>query len=102
VKKYARGSHAWGECERSGKKMLLSRMVEDGYDIGLMVDPVFYDPPHPQDVPATAGEAVALERPAPPRNAFSPVVSLPLYDVVNDQNNSAFPLGTSLGMVSFS
>ena len=101
MKKYARGDKAWGECERSGKKTLLANMVEDGYDVGLMVHPAFYDPPHPQDVPATAGEALALARPAPPNNAFSPVVSLPLYDLVNDRINSAFPTGLSVGRVSF-
>ena len=101
MKKFAAGDQAWGECERSGKKMLLSEMVEDGYDKGLMVHPDFYDPEHPQDTPADAGEAVALRRPAPPRNAFSPVVSLPLYDVASNTTKSAFPLGTSIGRVAF-
>jgi hypothetical protein len=63
--RFARGARAVGECGRSGRKMLLRRMVEDGYTPGLMVDPNWYDPPHPQEDPVVTTDAVALEKPAP-------------------------------------
>lgn len=101
ARKFAQGKQAWGECQRSGIKMLLKDMVEDGYQKGLMVHPDFYEAPHPQDTPARAGEGIALRRPAPPQNRFRAVISLPLYDVMNDSLKDSFPLGTALGRVSF-
>lgn len=47
--RYAQGSKAWGECERSGKKMLLKDMVYDGEWPDMRVAPGEYDPEHPQE-----------------------------------------------------
>lgn len=47
--RYAKGDKAWGECERSGKKMLLKDMVYDGEWPDMLVAPDWYDPEHPQE-----------------------------------------------------
>lgn len=44
--------------------MLRSKMVVDG-DTGLLVDPNWYEPKHPQETPIIKTDAVALRRPAP-------------------------------------
>lgn len=62
---YARGSRAWGECQRCGERLLLNRMVGDGYVKGLRVCPPCYDPPHPQERPIALHDPQALYRPAP-------------------------------------
>ena len=47
--RYARGSKAWGICERSGRKLLLRDMVYDGEWPDMRVAPDEYDPQHPQE-----------------------------------------------------
>lgn len=69
---YARGNKAWGECARSGKRVLLREMVEDGYIPGLMVARDWYEPAHPQDIPITdIADPVALLHPAPEQSTPS-------------------------------
>lgn len=63
--RFAKGSNAVGECGRSGRKMKLRDMVEDGNTPGLMVDPSWYEPKHPQEEVVVGTDATALERPAP-------------------------------------
>lgn len=63
--RYARGSRAWGECQRSGRKMLLRDMVEDGQVQGLLVDPEYYEPKHPQEAVPLVDDPIALYKPAP-------------------------------------
>ena len=41
--RYARGKRAWGECAKSGRRLLLKDMVRDGYT-GLLVDPGWREP----------------------------------------------------------
>ena len=54
----------YGECNRCGDRVKLSRMVKDGQMRGLLVCPDCYDPRHPQDVPL-ALKAERHEIPAP-------------------------------------
>lgn len=83
MKKYARGTKAWGECARSGRKMLLRDMVFDGQYPNLRVDPAWFEPKHPQENLPRLDDPVALWRPAPellsPPSA--PVLSGVLVDV---------------------
>ena len=74
---YAKGRHALGECARSGRKMLLSDMIADGYYPNLIVDPAWYDPKHPQESLPSVIDPVVLFRPAPEREqgTTSPVLS---------------------------
>ena len=65
AKKYARGTSAWGECARSGRKMLLKDMVFDGYFPNLRVDPDWFEDRHPQERLVKVDDPVALFRPAP-------------------------------------
>lgn len=65
AKKYARGSHAWGICGRSGKKMLLKEMVFDGRYPNMRVDPDWYEGKHPQENLAKIDDPIALWRPSP-------------------------------------
>lgn len=39
----------WTRCQRCGKDIYESDAREDGYQEGLIVCPICYDPPHPQD-----------------------------------------------------
>ena len=63
--KYAKGKHAVAECQRSGQKMRYRDLVEDGHVPGLLVHPDWWEPKHPQEIPVTIDDPVALYRPAP-------------------------------------
>ena len=65
TRKYAKGRHALAECQRSGQKMRYRDLVEDGHVPGLLVHPDWYEPQHPQEIPVTVDDPVALYRPAP-------------------------------------
>lgn len=62
--KFAKGRKAWGLCARSGRRMLLKNMVEDG-ETHLLVDPAWRDTYHPQKKIVNLEEGIALKRPAP-------------------------------------
>lgn len=70
--RYARGSKAWGECARSGQRMLLLDMVEDPRT-GLLVAPDWAEQPEPRP-PEDIYDGVALERPAPDLDRIGTVV----------------------------
>lgn len=65
AQKYARGERAWGECGRSGKRVLRKDMVEDGQRRGLLVAQEWYEPRHPQERVKNVTDAEALYKPAP-------------------------------------
>lgn len=65
MSKYAKGRHAVAECQRSGQKMRYRDLVEDGHIPGLLVHPAWWEPKHPQEIPITVEDPVALHRPAP-------------------------------------
>lgn len=62
---YARGDKAWGECGRSGKRVRLNAMVEDGQIEGLLVAPEWYERKHPLETLQDVDDPVALAEPAP-------------------------------------
>lgn len=62
---FAKGKHAVGICQRSGKKVPLSELVSDGYTPGLMVSKDWRDTAHPQERPVRVTEGIALRRPSP-------------------------------------
>lgn len=62
---YARGKKAYGECGRSGKRVRLSDMVEDGQTEGMLVAADWYEPKHPQEIEPDLTDPEALARPAP-------------------------------------
>lgn len=64
-RKYAKGRHAVAECQRSGQKMRYRDLVEDGHVPGLLVHPDWWEPKHPQEIPVTVDDPIALFRPAP-------------------------------------
>lgn len=64
-KTYAKGHNAVAECQRSGQKMMYRDLVEDGHIPGLLVHPDWWEPKHPQEIPVTVTDPVALYRPAP-------------------------------------
>ena len=72
MSKFASGKNALGTCARSGRKMKLSDMVQDGYKPGLMVDPAWRDTRHPAERPVNMEEGIALRRPAPDIDDDSP------------------------------
>lgn len=61
--RYARGSRAYGECARSGQRMLLHDMVRDPRT-GLLVAPDWAEPPDPRP-PTDLNDGIALADPAP-------------------------------------
>lgn len=63
--KYAKGDQAWGECARSGRRMLLKDMVADGYYPDLIVDPAWREERQPQEHLPGISDPEALYRPAP-------------------------------------
>jgi len=64
-KTYAKGHNAVAECQRSGQKMMYRDLVEDGHVPGLLVHPDWWEPKHPQEIPVTVTDPIALYRPAP-------------------------------------
>lgn len=64
-RKYAKGRNAIAECQRSGQKMPYRMLVEDGHVPGLLVHPDWWEPQHPQEIPVTIEDPIALRRPAP-------------------------------------
>lgn len=62
--RFARGTRAWGECARSGRRMLLKDMVVDPYK-GFLVDPAWAEPALPIETPKDLSDGIALLRPAP-------------------------------------
>lgn len=79
-RKFARGRRAKGECERSGKEMLLKDMVYDGHVPGLRVAPEWWEPRHPQEYLPPVDDPVALRDPAPERNRVPYTLRWPLID----------------------
>jgi hypothetical protein len=61
---YARGSIAWGLCQRCGLRFYLRELVFDGYYPNLRVCEGCYDPPQPQERLAIVTDPVALYKPA--------------------------------------
>jgi len=45
--------------------MLYRDLVEDGHVPGLLVHPNWWEPKHPQEIPVTVTDPIALYRPAP-------------------------------------
>jgi hypothetical protein len=62
---YARGEKALGECARSGRRMRRRDMVEDGYMKGMLVDPAWREPEHPQEKLPDVRDPIGIFRPAP-------------------------------------
>lgn len=89
TRRFARGERAWGECARSGRRMLLKDMVEDART-GLLVDPSWAEDPDPLP-PARISDGISLHRPAPShdREGVEFVFGY-AYDLATDQ--SAPPL----------
>lgn len=65
AQKYAKGSHAWGICGRSGQKMLLKNMVFDGRFPNMRVHPDWWEDKHPQEYMPKVEDPTALYRPSP-------------------------------------
>jgi hypothetical protein len=63
--KYADGALAWGECRRSGKRVLRRDMVEDDQIPGMLVARDWYEPRHPQEFPISVTDPEALWKPSP-------------------------------------
>lgn len=87
---YARGSRAWGECARSGKKMLLKNMVEDPLT-HLLVDPAWAEPPLMRPA-VDIIDGTALERPAPDLDAIEQGTTIFMGTIFDWATGEAMPL----------
>lgn len=63
--KYARGTRAWGLCQKCGLRFLLRDLVFDGYYPGLRVCSGCYDDKQPQEFLIDVTDPIALWRPSP-------------------------------------
>jgi hypothetical protein len=63
--RYAKGTRAWGICQRSGARYLLSDLIEDGRIPGLLVHPSWYEPFQQQERPIDVSDPQALRDPSP-------------------------------------
>lgn len=61
---YARGSLAWGACQRCGLRYLLNDLLMDGYFPNIRVCEGCYDAPQPQERLAVVSDPQALWKPA--------------------------------------
>jgi hypothetical protein len=61
---YARGSIAWGLCQRCGLRYLLKELIMDGYFPNIRVCRGCFDPPQPQERLAVVSDPLALFKPA--------------------------------------
>lgn len=85
---FAKGPLAWGECQRSGRKMLLKDLVVDGQYPYLLVDPDWRDPQHPIEKMYPSDDPVALRHPSPRRDLDSAQVRFPRFDVATGRKGS--------------
>lgn len=72
---YARGSEAWGICQRCGLRALLNELVFDRYYPGLRVHPECFDDRHPQERIKPVTDPTALWKPSPEQAGLAPVLS---------------------------
>lgn len=72
---YARGSKAWGICQRCGLRALLSDLVFDGYYRNLRVHVECRDDRHPQERPVKVSDPQTLWKPSPEAQGIPPVLS---------------------------
>lgn len=76
---YARGSQAWGICQRCGFRALLNTLIFDGRYAWLRVHPECWEDKHPQERMTKVYDPVALFRPSPEdNNLVAPVLSATL------------------------
>lgn len=94
--KYSRGKRAWGECARSGRRMLLRDMVADGYYPDLIVDPAWRDERHPQEHLPALSDPAALYRPAPEDLPAASAVEL-IVEVPAAETGPMYVVGTKGG-----
>jgi hypothetical protein len=73
--KYARGSDAWGLCQKCGLRFYLRDLVLDDYFPGLRVCESCYDTRQPQEFPVDVTDPVALYRPSPEWSAIPSVLA---------------------------
>ena len=92
---YARGTNAWGYCERSGIKMLRRLMVYDGQYPDLLVHPDWWEPKHPQEYLPDVTDPTTIYEASPDQDkvaANTLEIRLPLLDwIINERVVS--PLG---------
>jgi hypothetical protein len=79
--RYAVGRKAYGECARSGRRMLLRYMVEDPRT-GLLVDPAWAERSDPRP-PTDLDDGIALFRPAPDLDQSQIAVTVRIGRMIN-------------------
>lgn len=79
------GSRVWGECMRSGRRVLRSEMVRDGQNRELLVAPDEFDEYHPQlrvSPPRNLNEEARVRFPAPEIiRLVAPVLTIEIVEV---------------------
>lgn len=95
--RFASREDVYGECPRSGKRVLLHEMVPDGYVKGLMVHRDWYDPPHPQESLGPIQDPISVQNPSPDLTRSKVVVTFPTYDIMTDKAYSGMEISFILG-----
>lgn len=73
--RYARGTEAWGLCQKCGLRFLLRDLTFDGYYPNLRVCTGCYDDKQPQEFLIDVTDPQALYRPSPEFGPIAPVLS---------------------------
>lgn len=74
-REYAKGTKAWGRCQRCDLRALLHELIFDGRYPWLRVHPECFEPVHPQERLVSVYDPVALYHPSPEsNNTVAPVL----------------------------
>lgn len=74
-----RDSRAWGICQRSGKRILLKDLVQDGYIPGMLVQSSWHEPRNNDLQRPNLFDRVNLTRPSPDNNQENHTVMFPCF-----------------------
>ena len=94
---YGPRDDALGICAKSGKQMRLGDMVRDGYYEGLLVDPDWYDPPHPQEKLLPVFDPEGIQDPSPDLDGAQSealVLNVPVYRLSTNSVDDPFTIFT--------
>lgn len=86
-RRYIKGSpdmYALGQCQRSGKRKLLSKLVSDGHKEGMLVDPRWREKKLPSEKIRTFSDMEGVIGGSGDKSHVGYQVSWPSYDVEND------------------
>ena len=95
---YAYGKKAWGECAKCGRRVLLHKLISDGYNPNLQVEPLCYDPPYEPETLPPIDDPIQVADPSPSLNRIGAIISFPNYNLLDKRNNNPLNIGLHFGV----